>query len=43
MKPLAWIVTVDGTPHRFTQRARARGFLMLRRAAGHTCEIRPVF
>lgn len=43
MNPLAWIVYVDGKPHRFTQRAKARGFAMIRKAAGQDVRIEPVF
>jgi hypothetical protein len=40
---MAWIVTVDGIPYRFTQRCRARGFAMIRRAAGHSVTVHPEF
>lgn len=43
MKPLAWIVWADGKPYRFTQRAKARGFAMIRKASGQDVRIEPVF
>lgn len=43
MIPIAWIVTIDGKRYRFAQRARARGFAMIRRAAGQTVTIEPEF
>lgn len=45
-KPLAWIVTWwplgsdPGGSARYSQRAAARGFAMMRRAAGYRVEIR---
>lgn len=50
MKPLYWRIRwqahPDGTPAGFadySQRARARGFLMIRRAAGFVCSIKPMW
>lgn len=47
-KPLAWIVTWwplgsdPGGSARYSQRAAARGFAMLRRAAGYTVTVQPL-
>ena len=49
MKPIAWVITWQAHgaepagSQKFVQRARARGFLMIRRAAGFVCGIQPVF
>lgn len=41
-KPIYWIVWVNGTPHRYTQRAAARGFAMLRKACGDQVIVKAV-
>lgn len=41
-KPLYWIVWVNGAQHRFTRRAAARGFAMLRRACGDDVVIKAI-
>ncbi len=44
-KPTHWVVFVtdkdtnETTEHEFTERARARGFMVIQKAQGHTCRI----
>lgn len=35
-KPLYWLVWVNGAPHRFAERSRARGFALIQKALGHS-------
>jgi len=42
-KPTQWLVIVNGTPHKFTQRRPARQFAKNEKEKGKTVQTKPLF